>query len=341
MSGLTDSNANDSDRPFAYPRPRMHFTDLAPGRPCAKDPAVVRLDGRYLLYYSVPPELPAGRWRLGIASSSNLLDWQILGNIEFDDGAEVKGIAAPGAIVIGERIHLFYQTYGYGPDDAICHAVSEDGIRFRRSNNPVFRPGGDWNCGRAIDADIVRFGDRFLLYFATRDKQMKIQMLGAAFATLDGGFDANAWTQAGIDAPMLHPRRPTQLDDKELNLAWEGDCIEAAAATVRNGRVYLFYGGGYNNAPQQIGLAVSEDGLSFRRMNRGQPVVPVGARETWNDRESGHPFHFTDERGQGWLFYQGNNTAESKNQGRDTWYLSTLRVIWPDDPDQCPAFVEP
>lgn len=33
----------------------MLFTDESRGRPFAKDPAVVKLGGRYLLYYTVPP----------------------------------------------------------------------------------------------------------------------------------------------------------------------------------------------------------------------------------------------------------------------------------------------
>jgi hypothetical protein len=319
----------------------MHFTDHASGRPCAKDPAVVRFGGRYWLYYSVPPEASPGRWRIGIAVSDNLLDWTIIGGVAFDDGAEVKGIAAPGAIVIDGRVHLFYQTYGFGPADAICHAVSNDGLHFRRSENPIFRPTGEWTCGRAIDADVARFNDRLLLYYATRDPQMRIQMLGVASAKLDSDFGPAAWTHLSGDSPALRPRTPTMLDEPGLDLAWEGDCIEAAATTVRNGRVYLFYGGGYNNAPQQVGLAVSDDGVGLCRLNRGQPVVPVGAPGTWNDRESGHPFYFEDERGNGWLFYQGNNAAESAAVGRDTWYLSTLRVEWPTDGSGVPRFVEP
>jgi hypothetical protein len=311
-----------------YTTPRMHFTDLAPGRPCAKDPAVVRVDERYLLYYSVPPASPAGRWSIGIAESGNLLDWQTIGTIAFDDGIEAQGIAAPGAIVLAGRIHLFYQSYGYGRDDAICHAVSADGIHFERSRNPVFRPGGDWTCGRAIDADVVVFNNRLMLYYATRDPEMRVQMLGVASADLTEDLCETRWTNQSEHGPLLRPRTPTPLDPAALDLDWEGECIEAPAAAVREGRVYLFYGGGYNNAPQQIGLAVSEDGIQFRRQDGGRPVVPVGQAGAWNDRESGHPYYFDDERGDGWLFLQGNNAAESSAAGKDTWYLSTMRVTW-------------
>lgn len=47
--------------------------------------------------------------------------------------------------------YLLHQTYGNGTDDAICHAVSADGIHFERnSTNPISRPTGEWNCGHAL-----------------------------------------------------------------------------------------------------------------------------------------------------------------------------------------------
>ncbi len=76
-----------------------------------------------------------------------------------------KGLCAPAAIVIDNKVHLFYQTYGNRRKDALCHAVSEDGLHFKRNpTNPVFRPAGDWTAGRAIDAEVIPFQDRYLLF---------------------------------------------------------------------------------------------------------------------------------------------------------------------------------
>ena len=61
--------------------------------------------------------------------------------------------AFTGWFVLRGRLHLFYQTYGNGRRDAICHAWSDDGLNFTRDlSNPVFRPTGDWNCGRPQSA---------------------------------------------------------------------------------------------------------------------------------------------------------------------------------------------
>ena len=304
--------------------PRMYYADRVSGRPLSKDPAVVRFNDRYWLYYSVPPyrgKVNKG-WTIGVATSENLLDWTKAGELNNTGEAEKNGFTAPGAIVLKGKIHLFYQTYGNQEKDAICHAWSTDGMNFTRNpSNPIVRPIGDWNSGRAIDADVIPHGDQLLLYWATRDPTMKIQMLGVSAAPIDSDFSRRHWKQLNPDGPILAPQVPTKLDDQGLDLAWEKKCIEAAAMARHGGRLYMFYAGGYNNDPQQIGVAVSDDGVYFKRLS-DQPFVPNGPPGSWNSSESGHPFLFQDEDGQDYLFYQGNDT-----HGR-SWYLSVLPIDW-------------
>mgnify|MGYP000900363619 FL=1 len=295
--------------------PRMFFADIASGRPFSKDPAVVKFQGRYLLYYSLPPYAgkPTKGWSIGIAASGNLLAWKKIGELTNDGPAEQNGFCAPGAIVLGGKVHLFYQTYGNARRDAICHAWSTDGIRFTRNpTNPIFHPTGQWNCGRAIDADVIEHEGRLLLYWATRDPAFKVQMQGVSAAPIDSDFTRGQWTQLNLDGPILKPELP-----------WERQCIEAAAMAKHDGRLYMFYAGGYNNEPQQIGVAVSDDGVQFTRLS-DEPFLPNGPPGTWNSSESGHPFLFQDDDGRDYLFYQGNN------DGGRTWYLSMTPIGWKD-----------
>ncbi len=295
------------------------------GRPFAKDPAVVRFKGQAWLYYSLPPFgsgqthdgvdgrapwLAHSGWAIGIARSDDLQTWMKCGQIVADAEYEDRGLCAPAAFVLDDRIHLFYQTYGNGPKDAICHAVSDDGISFvRNPTNPIFAPTGDWTCGRAIDADVVVDGDRLLLYFATRDPTMTIQMLGLAAAPLNSDFGRDKWTQL-CDEPILKPE-----------LSWEQECIEAPAVCKHGDRFFMWYGGAYNNMPQQIGCAVSKDGIRWERLFE-KPFLPNGEPGSWNACESGHPYIFEDHDGQTYLFYQGNNDLG------ETWYLSMRRILW-------------
>lgn len=290
----------------------MLWGDEAPlGRPFSKDPSVIRFGQRYLLYYSMQQagSKPVA-WMVGIAESTDLQHWRRVGQLEPGAAYEKRGLAAPYARVIDGEVHLFYQTYGNGPGDAICHAVSKDGLHFERdATNPIFHPTGAWNSGRAIDVEIARFGERWLLYAATRDPDSKVQMLVAAESK--GGFGRQAWRMLA-DRPVLKPELP-----------WERECIEAPTILRRGEWLYMFYAGGYNNEPQQIGVARSRDGVQWER--RGpEPFLANGQTGAWNSSESGHPGVFVDDDGQTYLFYQGNN-----DHGR-TWLLSYVRIGWRD-----------
>lgn len=303
-------SSSDAERSF------MYFGDTSrTGVPFSKDPHVISFGGRYLMYYSIQPyrdkDHPVSGWGIGIAESRDLVNWQKTGEIIPAADYESKGLCAPCARVINGRVHLFYQTYGNGRNDAICHAWSSDGINFTRdSTNPVFRPDGDWNCGRAIDAEVIMYKGRYYLYYATRDPDYKIQMLGVATADADTDFSRSSWKNLSTNGPMLRPELP-----------WEKDCIEGASVIEYKGKLYMFYAGAYNNAPQQVGIAVSSDGTTWKRLSES-PFLPNGKPGEWNSSESGHPHIFKDGKNKTWLFYQGNN-----DNGK-TWFISNVRVFW-------------
>ena len=315
-AAVAEEQSPGKDRKVMTETPPMYWGDTSRiGRPFAKDPSVIRVGGRYLMYYSMPPaadkNLPRG-WAVGIAESTDLVNWKKVGELLPEQECEKNGLVNGRAIILDGRVHLFYNTYGNGKDDALCHATSQDGLRFTRDpTNPILRPTGDWNSGRAIDCDVFEFQGRLFILFATRDPTMKTQMLAAAAADRKSDFGRAAWKQLG-DGPVLKPELP-----------WEKACIEAPSVVRRGDTLYLFYGGGYNNDPQQIGVATSTDGIKWTRLLR-EPLLPNGPPGSWNSSESGHPGIFVDADGQTYMFYQGNN-----DRGR-TWFLSWVKIGWKD-----------
>jgi predicted GH43/DUF377 family glycosyl hydrolase len=295
--------------------PDMFYGDTTRiGVPFATDPHVIKWGGRYLMYYTIPAHKdknhPIRGLGIGIAESRDLKHWNKIAEITPEGEAEKNGLAAPCALVIDDQVHLFYQTYGNGPKDAICHAVSTNGIEFARNQtNPIFHPTGDWNCGRAIDAEVFQFADKYLLFFATRDPEYKIQMQGVASAPLHTNFNRDQWTEI-TNAPILKPEYP-----------WEGQCVEGASIVKKNNILYMFYAGAYNNKPQQIGVAKSVDGINWKRLSN-KPFLTNGDPGSWNYSESGHPHLFTDSDGKTYLFFQGNN-----DNGK-TWFLSKIKIHW-------------
>lgn len=291
----------------------MLFADTTrTGRPFSKDPHVIPFHGKYLMYYSVPPKGNSG-WGIGIAESTDLTQWKPIGSLSPAADYEAKGLCAPGALVRNDTIHLFYQTYGNDKKDAICHAWSVDGVNFtRNATNPIFAPkAGDWNCGRAIDAEVIFAKGKYFLYYATRTPDYVKQIVGVATAPAGTNFNRETWTEA-CDRAILVPEWP-----------WEETCIEAPSVVEMNGTLYMFYAGAYNNRPQQIGLATSTDGIHWRKVSN-KPFLANGDPGAWNYCESGHPHIFKDKDGQTYLFYQGN-----EDFGR-TWFLSQRKIIWRD-----------
>lgn len=322
-SAASDSQWITSPDISAIKSPKMKWADTEQQRkPFSKDPSVVRFKDRYLMYFSLPPntkEKQSYGWTCAVAESTDLVHWKKVHQIIPMQECDKNGSAAPCAQVWNGKVHLFYQTYGNGARDAICYAWSEDGIHFTpHPENPIFRPTGDWNNGRAIDADAFIFKGKLFLYAATRDPQGQIQKMVVATADPEGLKDpANklgpkAWTQA-CDRSILEPQLP-----------WETKCIEATTVCQRGDKLVMFYAGGYNNNPQQIGVALSEDGIHWTRL-WDVPFLPNGKKGSWNSSESGHPGVFVDEDGQTYLFYQGND------QNGATWFLSRVKIEWNDD----------
>lgn len=243
----------------------MLFADTTrTGRPFSKDPHVIPFHGKYLMYYSVPPKGNSG-WGIGMAESTDLTQWKPIGSLSPAADYEAKGLCAPGALVRNDTIHLFYQTYGNDKKDAICHAWSVDGVNFtRNATNPIFAPkAGDWNCGRAIDAEVIFAKGKYFLYYATRTPDYVKQIVGVATAPAGTNFNRETWTEA-CDRAILVPEWP-----------WEETCIEAPSVVEMNGTLYMFYAGAYNNRPQQIGLATSTDGIHWRKVSN-KPFLANG-----------------------------------------------------------------
>jgi len=298
---------------FVFGQKMMFGDTTRVGKPFSKDPYVIYFHGSYLMYYSIPPkqlQSELNGWGIGIAQSKNPTNWEHIGEITPNGTYESKGLCAPCAIVRNDTVHLFYQTYGNGKKDAICHAWSTDGIRFIRDiTNPIFSPTGDWNCGRAIDAEVYEFKGQYFMYFATRTPDYKTQIIGVAKTRLTSDFSKQSWTQV-VDTPVLRPEFP-----------WEGECTEAPAIVQVNEYLYMFYAGAYNNQPQQIGVARSKDGIKWEKLSN-KPFLPNGDRGTWNYCESGHPHIFKDTNGKTYLFYQGNNDFGK------SWLISNVPVLW-------------
>jgi len=290
----------------------MEFSDESRGFACAEDPEVVEFRGRYHLYYVLAPgegrfRLP---WHIGIAVSDDLERFTKVGEVSPADLGEHNGVCVGSLVVHDGRLHLFYFTYGSGPHDAICHALSDDGVRFvPHPKNPVFRSSGVWNCGRAISPSVVRTVDRWRMYACTRDAEMSRQSIVLAEARLDSDLGPEAWHQVGH----------SEVFGPELD--WEHESTESPSLIEHGGRWFMFYGGGYWTRPQQIGCAVSSDGIRWARI-ADLPLLPYRNGIDGAPLERASPAVFRDRDGHDHLFVQ-----ESSDRGR-SWRVRSFPLRW-------------
>lgn len=294
----------------------MTFSDRSRGFEGAEDPEVVRFGDRYFMYYVLAPGTGVQRqsWHIGIAASRELelTRFEKVAEIAPAHLGEQNGIAVGSVLVHEGRVHLFYFSYGSGANDAVCLATSTDGLWFTpHPGNPIFRTRGEWNCGRAISPHVVRFGERWRMYVCTRDPEMSRQSIVLAEAKVGSDLGPEAWQQIGSG----------ELFGPELD--WEHESTESPSLIEHGGRWYMFYGGGYWTRPQQIGCAVSVDGVRWSRL-ADRPLLPYVSGADGVPLERASPSVFRDQDGNDHLFVQ-----ESADRGRN-WRVVSFPIRWVD-----------
>jgi hypothetical protein len=274
----------------------------------------VRFGDRYFMYYVLAPGEGVQRqpWHIGIAASPDLelANFKKVAELQPRDLGADNGIAVGSVLVHDGKVHLFYFTYGSGANDAVCLATSSDGLWFTpHPGNPIFRARGEWNCGRAISPHVVRVGDRWRMYVCTRDPEMSRQSIVLAEAKVADGFGPDAWQQVG-SGELFGPE-----------LAWEHESTESPSVIERDGRWYMFYGGGYWTRPQQVGCAMSVDGVRWLRLD-AQPLLPYVSGAAGVPLERASPSVLRDADGNDHLFVQ-----ESADRGRN-WRVVRFPIRW-------------
>jgi len=291
----------------------MVYEDDSRGFRCAEDPEVVRFRDRWFLYYTLAPGQGVRRlpWHIGIAVSDDLERFEKVGELTPAVLGQDNGVSIGSLLVLGDRLLMFYFTYGSGANDSICLATSDDGIRFTpHPRNPIFRALGDWNCGRAISPSVVLHDGRLRMYACTRDPEMSRQSIVVADAAAHSDLGPEAWTQVGW-GEAFGPEE-----------GWEHESTESPSVIRHDGDWYMFYGGGYWTRPQQVGCARSSDGLRWTRL--GGPLLPYQGGIDGAPLERASPSVFRDSDGGAHLVVQ-----ESADRGHN-WRVVSFPIGWRD-----------
>ncbi len=236
-----------------------------------RDPAVLRLDDGYLLFYtrfSGSDWSQTNNWAVAVVFTRDFVTF------ENDHDITPKGYGSPGDPIRWHGRYLLpYQSYPNRPN-RLCYSESTDGRTWPSARPRSFLPEANrlaWNTlKRAIDPCFVVDGDTLHCFFVGSCKISNghANLLGHAVTT---DKDLREWRILTTDAPLIG--RGERAPDGVENIT-----------VFKTGQVWtMIYSEGMKN--QHLAYAQSPD--LVRWTLKGPIDVP---RQTWMHRRYGAPF---------------------------------------------------
>lgn len=225
------------------------------------NPSVVPFHGALWNLYS---GFDGSTWHTGTATATDPWHWTRQGVvISPRQPWEGKYIAANGSAMVRDgQLHYWYQA---GNPPRIGLATSPDGRRWTRQSAPVLGTGpvGSWDERGVGDPNVVEAGGHLYVWFVGMDRARR-QRLGLATSR-----DGLHWTKLRSN-PVLELGEDGAFDENGLG---------EPAVWASNGHYWMLYTGRDRTERRRIGLAESEDGVTWHRSSR-VPVFEGG--EPWN-----------------------------------------------------------
>jgi predicted GH43/DUF377 family glycosyl hydrolase len=259
----------------------------------ALNPSVVRRDGRFYNFYS---GYDGATWHTGLAESTDGLQWEKLGPVLSPSAGSWEGdyIAANGAALDVDGEFLYWYQAGRTP--RIGLARSRYGRTWSKCPEPVLDlgPRGSWDERGVADPYVIRVEGRFYMYYLGQDRARR-QRLGVAVS--DDGVE---WSKLRGN-PILELGAPRAFDEIGLG---------EPAVWIAHDRYWMLYTARDRKEHRRLGLAVSNDGVSWERIS--DSAVLEGDQD-WNSKVVCDPTVEVDgDRIQVW-FGGGDVAAPAEN----------------------------
>lgn len=170
---------------------------------------------------------------------------------------------------------------------------------------------GAWDEGKVGPLSIVKM--------AGADYRLWYEGINAAFSAASVGYatstDGTSWTKYASNPVFTASQVWENGEVCPGTVLWDPDL----------GLFKMWYHGGFNSLPRQIGLAHSSDGITWTRQNSNNPVLTPGAASTWDESTVADAsvirVSATDYR----MWYLGNNASNVQAVGYAT---STDGISW-------------
>jgi predicted GH43/DUF377 family glycosyl hydrolase len=173
----------------------------------------------------------------------------------------------PCVLKVGEQWMMWYSGR---TDDAFTGSVglatSSDGLRWTKANQgrAVFEHGGPGTPDetKADHPAVLHFDGLFHMWYTAGDDRSRYTV---CYATSE---DGRRWERRNVGQPVLRPGETGQFDDRVV--------LHPAVVRDNSGLLHMWYNGVGPQQAFQVGHATSRDGLTWVRLNGGEPVLTAG-----------------------------------------------------------------
>jgi predicted GH43/DUF377 family glycosyl hydrolase len=206
------------------------------------------------------------------------------------DGVDVLN---PSVIRQGEAFYNFFSGY----DGKTWHtglAVSVDGITWRKEGKILWPETGTWERGAIAANGSALSDDSGILYYYQAGDPVEIGLARSR--------NGHSWQRNG--APVLAVGPYGSWDERGV----------ADPYVIRAGsNYYLFYLGMDRAQRQRLGVAESQDGVSWYK-SRSNPILELGDYGAFDAKGLGEPSVWV-ARGYYWMLYTGRDGVEVRRLG--------------------------
>ena len=222
------------------------------------NPSVIVFQDKLYNYYS---GWDGNVWRTGLAISSDGILWKKEEQPVLDirkNNWDNSYIAANGAAVSFKgKVYYYYQgTNSEIKYPEIGLAMSYDGKDFdTRTDTAVVKCGdeGEWDCHGVADPYIFSFGGSLYMYYLGMD-ELNIQRLGIAKS-----IDGKNW--------IKYKNNP--IMDVGVKGAFDENGLGEPSVIYKAPYFYMLYTGRNTQEQRNIGVAISLDGVNWKKLNYG------------------------------------------------------------------------
>jgi len=203
--------------------------------------------------------------------------------------------------VLGETdgtYKMYYRGGGSGSSTKrIGVAHSSDGINWTKdSSNPIVEPGppGSWDEAHTTTSFVLKEVEaNYKMWYAAWGPGADHSRIG--YATSPDGIN---WTK--------YPDNPVFSPDPD---GWDYDAVFAPSVLKEDGGFYAMWYAGGPDSGHKLGLAISPDGINWDR-HPANPILDVGAAETWDDRNVESPSVLKESDGSLKMWYHAKGSSD-------------------------------